>query len=286
MQPSINILMEKELKDSFSIKFCDNTAHSPEYSGHRLVYNRVLLIKGGEGSVMIDEHVFPILPDSLLLLAKGQVFVFMPGSRFTGYELSFGDCFWEKAPASASNCKAILFNTTSTSQQLCLSGDDYNELAPLFRSLHMEFLKDSYSNKIDAMAAYLKIIMIKMANINALLVQRSDSYEDKVYRQFTELINLHYQRSHEVADYARMLGIPARKLTELSKKCSGKGAKELINGQLIAEAKRMLQFSSSPVKEIAFTLNFSGPDQFSHFFKKNTFLSPQDYRNRFINTGG
>jgi AraC family transcriptional activator of pobA len=70
-----------------------------------------------------------------------------------------------------------------------------------------------------------------------------------------------------VADYANQLGISAQKLTDLTKRCSGRGAKDLINGQLIAEAKRSLQFSSILVKEIAFQLDFSTPDQFSHFFK-------------------
>ena len=66
---------------------------------------------------------------------------------------------------------------------------------------------------------------------------------------------------------------------------AGKGAKELINGQLVAEAKRSLQFSSRPVKEIAYQLHFSTPEQCSHFFKKNAMMSPQDYRARFVNFG-
>ena len=124
-----------------------------------------------------------------------------------------------------------------------------------------------------------------MANVNASLAQGFDSYENQLYRHFLELISRHYQSSHEVADYANLLGISTRKLADLSKRCSGKGAKELINRQLIAEAKRSLQFSSKSVKEIAFQLNFSTPDQFSHFFKKNAQLSPLDYRSLFVNTG-
>jgi len=106
-----------------------------------------------------------------------------------------------------------------------------------------------------------------------------------IYRQFIELISQHYQHSHEVTDYAKLLGVSVRKLADLSKRCSGRGAKELINGQLIAEAKRSLQFSSTPVKEIAYQLNFSTPDQFSHFFKKNARVSPQQYRTLFVNLG-
>lgn len=219
------------------------------------------------------------------MIAKGQIIHFNEGAKFSGFELSFGDCFWERSPSSANNCKAVLFNNAANNQQLSLAPNDHSQLSLLFENLHTEFSSPDYVNKLDAMAAYLKIIMIKIANVNAALTSGIDSYENKLYRDFIELISKHYQSSHEVGDYAALMGISSRKLTELSKKCSGKGAKDLINGQLIAEAKRTLQFSSKPVKEIAYQLNFSSPDQFSHFFKKNTAISPQDYRMRFVNIG-
>jgi AraC-like DNA-binding protein len=103
-----------------------------------------------------------------------------------------------------------------------------------------------------------------------------------VYREFLGLVSEQYQSTHEVAAFATQLNISARKLTELCKRCAGVGAKDIINGQLMAEAKRALQFSSKPVKEIAYSLNFFTPEQFSHFFKKYTRLSPKEYRERFI----
>ncbi len=284
MLPISIALMEKEMKDSFSIKYCDNQCYDHS-AAYRLTYNRILLIKAGKGEIRIDDSIFSINSNNLFLIAKGQILHFQQASGFQGYDLSFGDCFWQKTPASASNCKALLFNNAAANQHLPLGDEDYEELSYLFKPLHREFLKEEYINKLDAMAAYLKIIMIKMANVHDALANGFDSYEKKLYRRFLELVSQRYQSAHEVADYANQLGISARKLTDLTKRCSGRGAKDLINGQLIAEAKRSLQFSSIPVKEIAFQLNFSTPDQFSHFFKKNARLSPQDYRTLFVNMG-
>ncbi|ETZ24137.1 AraC family transcriptional regulator [Pedobacter sp. V48] len=276
-------LIEKEIKDSFSIHFfADRQYESPS---DRLTYNRIILISTGVGELKVDEHTFRISASELFLISKGQVVSFKKGVKFTGYELSFGDCFWEKAPSSANNCKAVLFNNAAANQRLPLIKEDHEELGSLFKSLLNEFEREEYINKLDAMAAYLKIIMIKIANVNTSLASGFDNYENKLYRQFTELISEHYQSSHEVAEYSKLLGISARKLADLSKRCSGKGAKELINGQLIAEAKRSLQFSSMPIKEIALQLNFATPDQFSHFFKKNVQVSPKDYRTLFTNLG-
>jgi AraC family transcriptional activator of pobA len=178
-----------------------------------------------------------------------------------------------------------LFNNAAANQQIPTPATDLPELDALFKILHNEFIKPAYINQLDALAAYLKIIMIKIANVNALLTKGYDSYENQLYRRFIELVSNQYKTMHDVAYFAGQLGVSARNLTEICKHCSGKGAKDIINGQLIAEAKRSLQFSSMPVKEIAYQLNFSAPDQFSHFFKKNTQLSPNDYREHFVKIG-
>lgn len=276
--------MDKELKDSFSISYLSKQ-HFDSLLVCRANYNRVFILETGRGTLQVDDVTYPISGTELFLIAKGQLYAFGAGTEITGYELSFGDCFWEKAPGSASNCKAVLFNNAAANQQLPLSNAYCTEVGSLFQLLHQEFLTDDYPNKLDALAAYLKIIMIKIANVNASLVNGYDSYENQLYRQFLELVSQLYQTTHEVAYFARQLGVSARKLSDLCRRCSGKGAKDIINGQVIAEAKRSLQFSSKPVKEIAFHLNFSTPDQFSHFFKKNTQISPNDYRGHFVNIG-
>lgn len=279
-----NLVVEEEIKNSFSIRFLEDKKYEQK-STYRLVYNRILLIEYGEGEIIIDDQIFQISSSQLFLAAKGQFISFSAETKFTAYELSFGDCFWERTPSSANNCKAVLFNNASTNQTIPLNHQDNVELISIFKSLWYEYQKEEYINQLDALAAYLKIIMIKIANVNHSLSKGFDSYENQAYAQFLELISKNYKTSREVADYADLLGISARKLTDLCKRCSNRGAKELINGQIIAEAKRALQFTSNPVKEIAFQLNFTTAEQFSHFFKKNAQVSPHEYRLLFLNIG-
>lgn len=281
MLNTLPVFIEKDIKDSF----CISIVNSIQSGSNRLSYHRMILVNKGSGQVQIDEHNYQIHNQSLFLLAKGQICSFEPSANIEGFMLSFGDCFWEKTPASASNCKAVLFNNAQANQQLNLNADDQTELNYLFRQLSKEFQSEDYINKIDAMAAYLKIIIIKTANIHT--PQRSDvgSQDYLTYRKFLELLGAFYKGRHEVSDYAEMLGITSRRLSDLTRRCSGKNAKDLINGQLIAEAKRSLQFSATSVKEIAYELSFSTPEQFSHFFKKNTDYSPVDYRNYFLAVG-
>ncbi|MHB8209659.1 helix-turn-helix domain-containing protein [Mucilaginibacter sp.] len=276
-----DISVENELTNHFQIFKWTNQVFRIT-TPYRLACHRIFFVESGSGNIQIDNDVFAVCDHGLFLLSKGQIYNFSEDSSITGFEISFDDFFWEKSPASANNCKAILFDDASQIQLLPLKEADFGELNFFLTLLYKEYLKPGYINKPDALAAFLKIIMIKMANVNALLVG-FDHYEKHVYRKFIELVKMQCRFSHEVADYADKLDVPPRKLSDLCKRCSGKGAKELINDQLIVEAKRSLRFSSNQVKEIAFDLNFSTPEQFSHFFKKNAQISPQDYRKRLVN---
>jgi AraC family transcriptional regulator, transcriptional activator of pobA len=274
-------ILETEIRDSFSIQKL--ACHSyPEET--RLLYHRIILVVSGSGQIQIDDQQYYVTGHQLLLLSKGQIFRGID-LQVTGYEISFGDCFWERSPQSANNCKAVLFNNASTNQQLPLDEKVFAQLCPLFDILRVEHNSPDYINKLDVMAAYLKIIMIKIANINAALIDGYNDQEKQLYRQFIEMVSQQYQQLHDVAHYAKLLHVTPRRLSDICKSCSGTGAKQIINGQLIAEAKRNLQFSAAPIKEIAYQLHFSTPEQFSNFFKKIVSASPSDYRSSFVNIG-
>lgn len=109
MKSSIKVFVETAINNSFSIDLLSNNALDTAFP-NRLSYHRILLIEKGSGTLVVDDHSFKIEKQELFLLAKGQVYIFEKPSTVNGYVLCFGDCFWEKAPTSASNCKAVLFN--------------------------------------------------------------------------------------------------------------------------------------------------------------------------------
>ncbi len=263
------IISDKEIEHSFTINELEHKNHN-EASFFRATYNRIFLLVDAAGTLAIDDRQFAVNGKEIFLIAKGQVFSLSGIQHRKGYEIQFGDCFWERSPASANNCKAVLFNNVSENQHIPLSEKDLTAINFLLNTLYTEFLSDAYLNKLDALAAYLKIIMIKIANINALLTDAFDSYEKQLYRRFKDALSKQYSDVHEVASYAVQLGVTARKLTDLCKAVNGKGAKEMIDEHILSEAKRALQFSSNPIKEIAYNLSFSSPERFSHFFKRMT----------------
>lgn len=284
MKPVSGIVTETVISNSFSAKRLeDDIPYSKNFV--RLNYHHIIMIESGNGVLTIDEHSFDIAGQEIFVLSKGQICRFENDSSVCGYHISFGDCFWERVPSSASNCKAVLFNNASANQKLIPDYTETDEFSRLFKNLLTEYKAESYTNQMDVLAAYLKIIMIKLANVKIVKEETFDSQDYIIYRKFMELLSSQYHSLHAVNDYSEMLNITPRRLSELCKRCSDKRAKEIISGQIIAEAKRLLQFSSHSVKEIAYLLNFGTSEQFSHYFKKNTEISPVNYRSNFIHIG-
>ncbi|WP_010266813.1 AraC family transcriptional regulator [Alistipes timonensis] len=101
---------------------------------------------------------------------------------------------------------------------------------------------------------------------------------EEYFKQFTELLGEHYTRERSVGYYARQLCITPKYLTTLIKRISGKSVSEWIDSYVILEAKTLLKYSNMSVQEIAYYLNFPNQSFFGSYFKRNTGMSPSQYK--------
>lgn len=85
----------------------------------------------------------------------------------------------------------------------------------------------------------------------------------------------------KVSDYAEMQHVTTRHLSATIKQITGMPALDIIHRLLLRQAKTELTETDKPISEIAFLLGYTDPYTFSHFFKKQSGLSPSDFRNNF-----
>lgn len=97
---------------------------------------------------------------------------------------------------------------------------------------------------------------------------------------FLGLLNRYYTHHHDVAFYAGKLNISPNYLNIISKRILGVTAKEQINIQLGLVIKMLLDTTELTVKEIAERLHYDDPSYLCRIFRKQTGLSPIQYRNK------
>ena len=76
----------------------------------------------------------------------------------------------------------------------------------------------------------------------------------------------------------RELGYHEKYLSAVFSRTEGVTLKSYISQTRLKEAKRLLLEGGRSVSEVACALNFSGPHNFSRFFKNATGLTPREFR--------
>ncbi|PKH50912.1 hypothetical protein CXF68_09530 [Tenacibaculum sp. Bg11-29] len=93
--------------------------------------------------------------------------------------------------------------------------------------------------------------------------------KQELLEKFTQLLESEICTNKQVNKYAEMLCITPYKLNTITKNLLDKTSSQLINEQIILEAKRLLLATSNQVNEIAFQLCYEDPAYFILFFLRN-----------------
>lgn len=108
--------------------------------------------------------------------------------------------------------------------------------------------------------------------------QASQSREQTIFDRFIYLVNQHATREHQIGFYADKMCLTQRYLGTVIRQASGTTAKEWIDRALVEHVKIELKHTDKPIAQISDEMNFPSASFFSKYFKRETGLTPGDYR--------
>ena len=100
----------------------------------------------------------------------------------------------------------------------------------------------------------------------------------RIVEGYTGLIEEHLAEGLNVADYAQMLGITPTHLTRVCREVCGKTASHLLNERVVNEARRLLEDTDQPIRQIAKDLGFGSAAYFTRAFGQRIGLTPSEAR--------
>lgn len=101
-----------------------------------------------------------------------------------------------------------------------------------------------------------------------------------IYYSFLKLLEDKVATTHRVSHYAEALHISEKSLNRACQAVAQSTAQTIIHQKILFEAKRQLMYDQSSAKEIAYSVGFADPVQFSKFFKQHNGLTPLEYRKK------
>lgn len=105
------------------------------------------------------------------------------------------------------------------------------------------------------------------------------SPNELLFNRFYEAIIQHHRESHDMSFYARICCLSPKHFSEVIKRDTGISANKWISAYLTLRAKSLLDSREDySIQQISDFLGFSEPSSFSRFFKRETGMSPKDYR--------
>ncbi len=251
-------------------------------SPHRHNYFTVLLVKKASGKHIIDFKEYSLTGNQVFFVRPGQVHQIVEEEISNGFAILFTEQFLIKNNIASCFIEDInLFNEYGSSPPLNLNKEETDKLSFYVEEMLKAYLSDEKFNE-SVFSANLMLFLIQCNNVCSIQNDNTQTVEagNTILKNFKRLVEEKYDHWHSVKEYAAHLNVTADHLNRVIKSLTGKTAKEQLQSKIITESKRMLYFSDLNSKQIGYELGFSEPANFSAYFKKNTGLSPTEFKKR------
>lgn len=163
---------------------------------------------------------------------------------------------------------------------------DSRVLLRIMKLLHYYFqgLKDILRFPSASYNAALSLLIYQVAwqqDSTSGAVKINYSRKEMLTLQFLKLLIQHYRKERSIAFYAGQLFVTQGYLTKTVREVTGKTVLQCIYEVLLSEAKYLLMTTGATIEAISEQLHFNSAGSFSRFFKKETNVTPTEYRRNY-----
>jgi len=247
---------------------------------HKHDFYIVLFITTGVGKHTIDFNEYEVKPNTVFFMVPGQVHSWQLSEDADGYIIMFTATFYLKFYPDRKLYHYPFFNASLHKPVLTVSSFQETNILNYFMEMAQEHSSGGWL-KQEMICHYLDMILIRFARLFRGQVPEEEYITGSLSQlQFLEdLIDKHYKKHLPVSFYAEQIHVTIKQLNDTSKRALGKTVNELVQERILLEAQRLLVHSDLTSTQIAADLGYFDNAYFFRFFKKQTGLTPEQFRN-------
>ena len=246
---------------------------------HRHKFYEILWIKEGKGDHIVDFISYPIKNNSIIFLTPGKVHQLDTKNK-KGFLLVFTQDFLSQILSPLENNFFSLFYPFDNIPFIFPSKKELHKLNIMFELIIHEYKNEPYDPFI--LQTHLKAFLLHSQRIKIKKETVLPEKNHEILIQLFRLIEIFYKKEKSTSFYADKLNFSLKNINKITKIRLGKTVIRLLHDRLILEAKRELFFGKQNIKEIAYILGFNDPAYFTRFFKKETKITPDQFKSEMV----
>jgi len=247
----------------------------------RRQFNLVYILTGGAHDVHLGADYRWLKPNDVVIVPENYLYASTHVRQCTGYCMHFKTEFIqpllkgtlaEEFPYFDMQAEHI-FNVTPEQADL---------IQQAFRNIITEYERFS-PEKDYILRNYIHILLLHLREIYRPFIRNigeTATRAMKITSLFKQLVEKNFIETREVKQYAEMLHITPKYLSDVVKSETGKSPRDIINDMLLLEAKVLLASTDKTMTEIAHQLRFEDQSHFNHFVKRHTGVTPVQLRKK------
>lgn len=244
---------------------------------HRKDYYLLVFVQQGRSRHWVDMRPYTLKDNTFYFTSPQQVHLKEEPQPMWGTSIAF-TCEFLALQGNASLNKLPIIQNQQNGHELLLNDADAAFVQDILDKLYTEYCRPGEWQQ-RMLTAHLQVLLTYLSRLYTDQYKGEEISADKLlFSRYQAKIEESFRELHEVGDYASLLNISAGHLSEVVKTQSGKPAITHIHNRLVLEARRLLFHTENAIKEIAFDLGFSDASYFNRFFKRETGLTPAEYR--------
>lgn len=238
----------------------------------------------GETSVSFNLHEFRLKKDSMFIFTPKNILQVNSQQYFKADVIAISPDFMRRINIDIKNMMPLFLKFVEN-PTLALTPEESRSMRGMIAQIERETRGPETHFSFDIVSGLIAATIYKVGDIMYHYLaehpeeqNNSHNRAEEYFKQFTHLLGEHFREERSVGFYARQLCITPKYLTTLIKRISGQSVSEWIDNYVILEAKALLKYSTMSIQEIAYYLNFPNQSFFGSYFKRNTGMSPSQYK--------
>jgi AraC-like DNA-binding protein len=244
---------------------------------HKQNFFMLLFIDDAQGEVNIDNQKINLDGSKVIVIKPRSISSISINSKAEGKIICFTEDFFSLR-YNNNILSQFSFLHNAAKSFVRLNEKEKDKWVYLLDIFFQEFrLQKRETTKI--LRSYLNIFLFELERLyNPKGVISNNTPKQQKVQEFEKLIEEHFKIKKMPAAYADLLNVSPNYLNKICKEIANCTAGDLIRKRITLEAQRLIHFTNCSINEIADQLGFESASYFVTFFKKQTNITPEQFR--------